>query len=76
MAMRKVRARLLKLNDLLDGDNSESDSDKEEKAPEVKTVENAPPVIVPPPIPQNMPPPPPGQVVQPPVVTQKPKIKK
>lgn len=74
--MRKVRARLLKLNDLLDGDNSDSDSQKEEKAPEIKTVQNVPSMTVPPPMPQNMPPPPPGQVVPPPAILQKPKIKK
>lgn len=78
--MRKVRARLLKLNDILDGDDSDSD---EEKAPDVKTSENAPSsaTMVPPPIPQNMPPLPPpiptSQVVPPPqVIAERPRMKK
>lgn len=37
--MRKVRARLLKLNDLLDDDDdSDSDAQKGQKAPEIKNV--------------------------------------
>lgn len=77
MAMRKVRARLLKLNDMLDGGDSDSDSDKEQKAVDIKTVENVTSSMpVPPPMPHNMPKPP-GQVVTPPpVIVQKPKIKK
>jgi hypothetical protein len=62
--MRKVKARLLKLNDILDGNKSDSDSSEYMKAhhvpsnlPEVKPIVLPPPLpvrpLMPPPIPKN-----------------------
>jgi hypothetical protein len=52
--MRKVKARLLKLNEILDGDKSGSDSSSEEKAPDIKTETN--PMLPPPKPPSALPP--------------------
>jgi hypothetical protein len=54
LALRKVKARLLKLNDIFDEDNSDSDSSESMKAPQFS--DSNLPVNVPPPIPQNLPP--------------------
>ncbi len=74
MALRKVKARLLKLNDILDGEKSDSDSSSEQKAPDIKTTEMS--QTVPPPMPQNLPPLPASKVAQTTPLPTKQKAKK
>ncbi len=74
MALRKVKARLLKLNDILDGEKSDSDSSSEQKAPDIKTSDMS--QTVPPPMPQNLPPLPASKVPPMTAVSIKQKAKK
>ncbi len=82
--MRKVKARLLKLNDILDGDKSDSDSSESMKAPQaqISDINNSsvPPSnsqVMLPPMPQTVPPPKPIIMQVPAQVSiAKPKIKK